>query len=207
MQGMMFLTRVKSFIYRRNEIGEKSALLLIRLFGVFLPENLEELRFERAVMSPEAIRIILDELAQKNNYLRRFALVENNLDNKAAYALIEFIENSRYLMELDLSNNHIVPKTLRLLLKGLNSRQNSLQMINLSFNFFREETKDTQIHMASQYQKLQPDEPGHPLFKGSRNGSIASCASPGLSPGLSKKRGLSPEPQVKGNKKEVPLGI
>ena len=122
---MMFLTRVKSFIYRRNEIGDKSALLLIRLFGVFLPDNLEELRFERAVMSPEATRVILEELSQIN-YLRRFALVSCNLDTKCVRKLIEFVETARYLMELDLSDNHMVPKTMRQLLIGLNSRVNPL---------------------------------------------------------------------------------
>ena len=70
----------------------------------------------------------------KGCFLRRLALVQVSFDEESISELKKFIEESRYLEDLDISFNFLQPKMVQPLLEAI-AGNGRLKNLNLSWNY------------------------------------------------------------------------
>ena len=73
-----------------------------------IPKNLDELRIENCKTEPSVIEKLVKMILNRS-YLKRLALVNASLNPEAFNMLIELVQHSGYLIELDLSYNLMRP--------------------------------------------------------------------------------------------------
>jgi hypothetical protein len=59
LEGMIHLSRLKSIIYRRSELGERSAIIISSVITRFPPDNLDEVRIERCNVNQNGLKYLL----------------------------------------------------------------------------------------------------------------------------------------------------
>ena len=109
LDGTLKLYVARKVVIRRNEFGQQSLQRIEELMTRFFPQNLEELRIEKCKINRE-VTLGLIKAMNKGCFLRRLALVQVSFDDESITEMKKFIEESRYLEDLDISFNFLQPK-------------------------------------------------------------------------------------------------
>lgn len=109
LDGANELYVLRQFVLKRNEFGIESLKRTADLLTRFFPSNLQELRIEKCKIAKDVTLSLMHEL-KKNCFVKRLALVAVNFDEESIAAFCEYLSNSRYLEDLDLSSNQLSPK-------------------------------------------------------------------------------------------------
>ncbi|CDW89852.1 UNKNOWN [Stylonychia lemnae] len=131
LEGLNYVTDLKSIIYKSNEFGSKSLKMLKPLIAKSLPYHLEELRIINCKISSTTTDELLNCLYDRC-FLRKLALVNANLQESGMKTLINYLQESR-LTDLDISWNGLKPQSMVEFIQviGLNRQ---LSYLNISWN-------------------------------------------------------------------------
>lgn len=119
---------------KNNIFSSESCENLGKILARQMPNNLEELRLVGNRTSAPTTSQLCDYLSN-GCHLRKLALVQSELSDQNVHKLCKVIKNARFLIELDISNNRMLPIYM-LKLSSAIAENRQLQIINLSLNFF-----------------------------------------------------------------------
>jgi len=111
LQGLTGQRNFKAFTYKKSKLGEKSINAIIELVKRPMPHNLDELRIVNCQIKPQPIKNLLEAFA--DTHIRRLTLVKCGVDFLTLGYIIELIQNSRSLIELDISWNKLTSDHLQ----------------------------------------------------------------------------------------------
>lgn len=132
-KGFQNLKSFKCVVIKRNEVGPKTIEQLNDLLEREFPQNVEELRLISAKMSSFLSTKILHQLTVRC-HLRKLSLVECSLGDFDADNICKIINNSRFLIDLDISWNMLNNTSMLKICEAV-SQNRHLQHLNISWNF------------------------------------------------------------------------
>ena len=133
-RGLTKLISLKKIVIKNNFFNSKSCEALSEILAKTVPNNLEELRLI-SNRTGSCITSQLCDSLMSHCFLRKLALIQAELSDQNVTKLCQVIKNARFLIELDISNNRILPFYMQKLSSAIaDNRQ--LQVINFSLNFF-----------------------------------------------------------------------
>ena len=135
MEGVSKQLCLKSFIYKRNEIGSESVDFILRSAKVKIPNNMSELRIVNCKISAADTAALLEGL--RTTQLRRLSLVQANLNQDNLHHLLKMLTSLESLCDLDISWNSLSSRCMSKLLKVL-SKNRLLQNLDISWNNIQE---------------------------------------------------------------------
>ena len=130
---------MKSIVIQSNEVDDACVEAISTIMRRKTPVQLEKLCLYFCRLGWNQTNMLLEAL-KAHNYIKTLSLVKVSLSEPAPKAvtgpipdLMQVIEHSKKLQNLDLSWNQLRPKTMKRLLEVICSSKR-LQMINVSFN-------------------------------------------------------------------------
>ena len=127
----------RSIIYTRNTLSNAAINGLNTLLMRKPPFNLQELKLIDCNMKCGQIEALMTQLAEQEARLRVLALVNTNQTERSFRSIVNFLEITQYLRELDLSWTVIRENQWPILLDAVKDHS-SLRMLNLSHNLLLE---------------------------------------------------------------------
>lgn len=137
LQGLSELKDFKSIIYKMNTVNKRSIEMLRPIFEKRLPNHLEELKIIDCKIHASMIKQLMTTILERSQ-LRAFSLVNVHHSPESFDLVIQYLEQSETLKELDLSWN-IVKPTSWLKFFNLVSENRQLVCLTLAFNKILEE--------------------------------------------------------------------
>lgn len=128
---------VRSLIYTRNSLSNAAINGLNTLLKRKPPFNLQELKLIDCNMKSGQIEALMTQLTEQDARLRVLALVNTTQTERSFRTVVEFLDNTQYLRELDLSWTVIRENQWPLLLAAVKDHS-SLRMLNISHNLLLE---------------------------------------------------------------------
>jgi len=112
MKALCELDKFKTLIIKHNIIGRKSIEELIPMIHRSGNASLNELRLVDCKTQPEAVDELLKQMKDSNGMLKKLGFVQMNLQDYHMFSLVPFLEKAKFLVELDLSWNKLMPKQM-----------------------------------------------------------------------------------------------
>lgn len=140
LSGLGHLTGVKKIVIIDNEFGPESLWSFRQLVN---KENtkLEELRLCNCRLQPQTTVDVLTDLRTYHfGTLRKLSLVAASLNKESMKKILDFVKNSKVLMDLDISYNELTFLEMGELISALPANKR-LQYLNLSWNSIGPGTK------------------------------------------------------------------
>ena len=122
MIGICNLTKMKQIIIKNNEVLDETLEQLQGLLKRPFPDNLDELRLISVKTSPYMITDFVETLSE-NCLLKKLSLVQCCLMDSHLPHLLKMLDNSRFLIELDISWSQLTPLVLLELTRVLASNR------------------------------------------------------------------------------------
>lgn len=133
-EGLTKLTTLKVIIIKNNIFMEKACAAIGEILKRTVPNNLEEFRLIEVRTNPFIMSKLCSTLSQVC-HLRKLSLASAELSDQNVTGLCSLVKNARFLIDFDISSNKISPGKMCELSRVL-AENRSLQVINLSWNFF-----------------------------------------------------------------------
>ena len=142
-QGLQNLFQLKSVTLRHVSLGAQFVEQLKGIFAKFFPNNVDELRIENCKITKED-SIELCRALNGECYLKKLSLVQANLDEECILELSYYVENNRYIQDLDISKNQLRSIHMLPLIRVLTDNKR-LKYLNLSWNFLVPEIHGAEV--------------------------------------------------------------
>ena len=131
--GFFHLEKLRLLFYKENIFSDNSLTAIKPLLLKRYPNNLRELKLVKVNTSSQFIEDLLQFMIDERSSLLSISLVQMNLPSSIMPTIVEYLEKSVQLEELDLSWNKFKPADFVSLLKML-SNNVILRVLNLSWN-------------------------------------------------------------------------
>ena len=95
--------------------------MLIKLIHRPIPYNLDEVRLINCKIAPQAVQYFIQEINGSN--LRKLSLVKCEINKTLFEGVLDLIENSYNIIDLDISWNKLRPLDMRKLFKTLSTNR------------------------------------------------------------------------------------
>ena len=132
LEGLAKLNDFKSIIYKMNGINSRSIENLAPLLQKRLPHHLEELKIIDCKMAGSLIEQLMTTI-MKQSQLRKLALVNILHSDGPFLMVVEYLQQSHHLQELDVSWSTVRPQTTKKLIEALKDNR-QLTCLSLAFN-------------------------------------------------------------------------
>ena len=113
LEGLSKLKDFKSILYKMNSFRELSIQNLRPLLLKRLPNHLEEIKLIDCQLNGTHICKLIDLLFETNSQLKTLSLVNANQTESSFDKIIQFLRESEFLQDLDLSWNKLPPTSWR----------------------------------------------------------------------------------------------
>ena len=131
--GLAHLVGVKKIIVIDNEFGVEALASFRRLVSK-KNTHLDELRLSNCRMRPEiTIEVLADIYSTHMPTLRKLSIVNGSLNKESLKTLLALLKESKVLMDLDISYNHLPYAEMAELISCISTNRR-LQFLNMSWN-------------------------------------------------------------------------
>lgn len=131
--GFVHLETLRLLFYKENMFSHNSLRAIKPLLLKRYPNNLRELKLVKVNTSSHLINDLIQFMIDEPTSLTSLSLVQMDLPSTIMPTIVEYLENSVQLEELDLSWNKFQPHDFLPLLNNL-SNNVILRVLNLSWN-------------------------------------------------------------------------
>lgn len=136
LDGISKLKDFKALIYKNNELNRPAIQKLSHLLERGVPNHMLELQIIDCKMSATLIEDLMENLSESK--LKKFALVNVHHSDSSFDKVVEYVHESLYLRDLNLTWSNVRPALMLRLLKEIQTNA-SLHNLSLGFNQLLEE--------------------------------------------------------------------
>lgn len=156
LEGLLALDGIENFIYKNNVFQRLSLAAIKPVLSRPDPRNLQELRLVNCATHPYIMTEMIQFMVDQKVQVRSFSLVKMQLGKTSLDKIADFVNESQYLEDLDLSWNNFLPLDFGHFFNVL-SRNLTLRSLNLSCNTLVDQKNQNDIEIDEDFKSKLED--------------------------------------------------